>query len=321
MKKYTHAWLAFMAIKRLEDVGLSAKLPSDDCSFTNNLIEFFKSHRDDVIQGAWYPDSLIKDNSNSHVLKFDPCDEVVQELKQLPTTYLICKYGGSSPVKDKGFKMADPKDNLPDRCESIAESVVDHLKVQHSVNRGSPVSPTDNQVALWLFMLSHYVADAHVPFHCDYRKFSEGENIHGKMEGEWEKEIEHYYEIDKDNERFLYNKHYYPLMYSDKDQEYESSYLKRVENELCIRDFNESFGTGNNNVRGFIKAVCQHSYLLSFCFLPPECSPENVTLSNWKTMGSIDFEDLSAAVLTDTIDSISRILFRVWRRCDRWKKE
>ena len=90
--------------------------------------------------------------------------------------------------------MVDPKDNLPDRCESITESVVDHLKIQESEEKGSAVSPTDNQVALLLFMLSHYIADAHMPLHCDGRQFSEGKDIHAQMEKEWEDEVKNYYE-------------------------------------------------------------------------------------------------------------------------------
>jgi len=318
MKKYTHAWLAFMAIKRLEDANISGV---DDREYADSLIEWFKSHKDGVIRGAWYPDSLIKDNSNSHVLKFEPSGEAAKEFKQLPAKYLSYKYGESSPVRNMGFKLFDEKDNLPDRCESIAESVIDHLKVQESEEKGSPVSPTDNQMALWLFMLSHYVADAHVPLHCDSRKFSEEKDIHGQMEGAWDNEIEHYYKIDKGNERFFYDQYGYPLMDSDKDQEYQSSYLKKVEDELSRREFTESFGTGNKNVWDFMKATCQHSYLLSYRFLPPECNPTNVTLENWKSSGSIKFEELSVAVLSDAIDSIARILFRVWRRYMRWEKE
>ncbi|MGA2671359.1 MAG: hypothetical protein ABSF21_08120 [Dehalococcoidia bacterium] len=321
MKQFTHAWLAFMAIKRLEDAVLSP----DDHEYADSLIKWFKSNKDGVIRGAWYPDSLIKDNSNSHVLKFAPSNEPAKELKQLPEGYLSYKYSENSPVRNKGFKQVDEKDNLPDRCESFTESVVDHLKVQKSEEKGSAVSPTNNQVALWLFMLSHYVADAHVPFHCDGRKFSEEANIHGEMEGEWDKEIGKYYEIDesdKKNERFFYDPGGYPLRDPSKDQEYTSSYLKKVEDELSKRKFSELFGTGNNNVRDFMNAICQRSYLLSYYFLPEQYTPDNVKPpKDWKTLGGLlSFEDLSVAVLADAIDSIARIWFRAWRRYAKWEK-
>ena len=72
MKQFTHAWLAFMAIKRLEDANQAGKLSGTDVEDAKNLVEWFRRNKDGVIRGAWYPDSLIHDNANSHVLKFAP---------------------------------------------------------------------------------------------------------------------------------------------------------------------------------------------------------------------------------------------------------
>ena len=316
MKQYTHAWLAFMAMKRLE----YAELSKDNRCYAENLINWFKSHKDGVVHGAWYPDALIKDMANSHVLKFKPYDGAAKGFRSLPLTYLSYRYGKKSPVRGKAFIRADKHDNLPTRCEAIAHSVVDLLKVQESEEKGSPVSPTGNLVAQWLFMLSHYVADAHMPFHCDGRKFSKRKNIHGKMEKEWDDDIRRYYKIDADNERFFYDEHGYPLRNLRKTRKYESSFLKRVDNKISQRKFILSYGKQNQDVWDFMSAVCQHSYLLSYCFLPEEWNHANVTLRNWKSRGNIGFEELSVAVFSDAIDSIARIWFRVWRRYEIWKK-
>ncbi|HID20415.1 MAG TPA: hypothetical protein EYP28_05720, partial [Methanophagales archaeon] len=209
-----------MAIKRLEET----KLSDTDRRYANNLIRWFKNHKDGVTQGAWYPDSVIKDMANSHVLKLTPSDEAENKFKRLPSTYLNYHYGKSSPLWKKSFTI-EKDDNLPDRCEAIAHSVIDHLKMQESEDKGSPVSPTDNQIALLLFMLSHYVADAHMPFHCDSRRFSEGKNLHGYIEGKWDDMIRRYYRIDEDNERFFYDPDGYPLRElrdSSIDQEYQA---------------------------------------------------------------------------------------------------
>ena len=330
MKQSTHAWLAFMAIKRLEDAAfvaeLSPKLTAADHEYADGLINWFKSNKDGVIRGAWYPDSLIKDNSSSHVLKFEPCSETAEELRRLPKTYLISKHGKESPARNKNFRRADKNDNLPDRCESLTQSVVDHLKVQESEEKGSAVSPADNQVALWLFMLSHYVADAHVPFHCDGRRFSEGADIHGKMEKEWDEEVQKFYMIDEKNERFFYDRGGYPLRDSDKDREYGSTYLKEVEDELSNRVYTESadgfFGTGNGNVRDFMGAICQHSYLLSCYFVPERYDHTDIkSKDDWKSLGGLSFGKLSVAVLADAIDSIARVWFRAWRRYVGWEEK
>jgi hypothetical protein len=316
MKQFTHAWLAFMAIKRLEDAGLAAT----DGECAQSLIEWFRRHKDGVIRGAWYPDSIIKDNANSHVLKFAP-GGTTTKFKPLPAKYLSYKYGEDSPLRRQAFQVVDPKDNLPDRCESIAESVIDHLKIQESEDKGSAVSPTDNQVALLLFMLSHYIADAHMPLHCDGREFSGGNDIHGRMEKAWEDEMEGYYKIDRGNERFFYDPGGYPLRDSSHEREYQSSFLKKVGDELGSREFLISWGGENKNVWDFMVAVCQHSYLLAYCFFPQQYNPGNVTLENWQSLGTISFPDFSVAVLADAIDSIARVWFRVWRRYENWVRD
>jgi len=315
MKQFTHAWLAFMAINRLS----KTKMNYESRRYADELIKWFKNHRDGVIQGSWYPDFVIKDMANSHVLKLTPSIEADNEFKYLPTNYLNYEYGKKNPLKKESFTI-EKGDNLPDRCESIAHSVIDHLKIQKSENKGSPVSPTDNQVALLLFMLSHYIADAHVPVHCDSRKFSDGANIHGCMEGEWENMILKHYEIDKDNNRFFYDQDGYPLRDLAFDQEYQQSYLKKADDELNNRKFVISWGRQNNNTWDFMSAICQYSYLLSYYFIPKQYNHKNITSDGWKSLGSLSFEDFSVAVISDAIDSIARVWFRVWRRYVKWEK-
>lgn len=332
MKKWSHAWLAFMAVKRLEDK--KQELSGTDLKHADSFIVWFKNHKDGVVQGAWFPDELIKDMADNHVLKLAPAGKAPkgalripkEKFKALPSDYLIFRYGKDSPVRQKAFYIADKNDNLPDRCESLAEAVVDHRKVQEYENKGSPVSPTDNQVALWLCMLSHYIADAHVPVHCDYRRFSEGKNIHGKLEKVWDDEIQKYYLLNKQKTRFLYDTNGYPAPSRDlnSDELYQKSFLKAVGDELEKRKLNFSFGKDNKNVWDFMNAVCQNSYLISYRFFPPKYGPDNVTNENWKDLApppGFSLEQISTAVLADTIDSICRVWFRVWRRYEKWAKK
>jgi hypothetical protein len=230
------------------------------------------------------------------------------------------QYGKSFPLRKSSFK-AEAGDNLPDRCESIAHSVIDHLKMQETEDKGSPVAPTSNQIALLLFMLSHYVADAHMPLHCDARRFSEGMDLHGRVEGEWDDMVKRYYQIDEANERFFYDPHSYPLRDSSHEQEYQTSFLKTVENMLSDRIFAISWGAGNSNVWDFMSAICQYSYLLSYRFIPEQYNYLSVTSGNWQSLGSLSFENLSVAVFADAIDSIARIWFRIWRRYVKWERK
>jgi hypothetical protein len=327
MKKYSHAWLAFMAIKRLDDK--KGDLKPVDQQHAQSLIEWLMNHKDDVMQGAWYPDELIKDMADNHVLKFVPADKAPagttsyspDKFRPLPPEYLIFQYGKDSPVRQQNFNVADPKDNLPYRCESLAESVIDHLKVLNHTEKGSPVAPTNNQVALW----SHYIADAHVPVHCDSRRFSEGKNIHGEMEKVWDDEIKQYYKLNTQKNRFLYDPTGYPKPATDfaTDKAYQQSFLKAVDDELAKRKYDSSFGGDNNNVWDFMNAVCHNSYLVSYRFFPPQYGPDNVTTENWKNLAGPAFtiNQVSAAVLADAIDSISRVWFRIWRRYEEWESK
>ncbi len=315
MKQYTHAWLAFMAIKRLDEV--KDKLSDKNKIPAEALIKWFMNHRDGVTQGAWYPDLLYYDMKTSHVLKTTPLNGNHKEFRKLPSTYKNYEYGKNSALWNKEYKL-DKNTNLPDRCSAIAHSVIDNLKIQESEEKGSPVSPTDNHIALLLFTLSHYIADAHVPFHCDSRKFSDGSNIHGYVEGIWETEVELHFEIDEPNKRFFYDVDRYPKRNLTHDAEYQTSFLKNVDDSISIRKFLIGYGNGNNNVWDFMKAICQYSYLLSYVFIPQPYNHNTVNNNNFKSLGTISFDDLSVAVLSDAIDSIARVWLRVWRRYMKW---
>lgn len=316
MKQYTHAWLAFKAVERLERKGPSKK----NRQYSKSLVKWFKDHKDGVIQGAWYPDSVIKDMASSHVLKFTPSDTGSDEFRCLPTSCLMYAHGKESDLYRKPY-VIDKDDNLPDRCGSISHSVIDNLKMQEMEPKGSPISPTDNHVATLLFMLSHYVADAHMPFHCDSRRFSEKPDLHGHLEKQWDKEMRAHFAIDEANERFIYNPDGYPLLKPDTG--YDSSFLKEVDDDIRRRDFMMTWGTNNNNVWDFMSAICQYSYLLSYAFVPQGYDETNVNLNNWQQLNNqrFTFEELSFVVLSDAVDSIARVWLRVWRRYVRWEKK
>jgi hypothetical protein len=315
MKQYTHAWLAFMAVKRLKE----AKLKDKNKKVAQHLVDWIMHNEDDIIQGSWYPDDVIKDMATSHVLKITPSGRAKNKFKKLPKTHLVYKLMKKSQLKKKSF-VIEKDDNLPDRCESITHSIVDNAKMQRREKKGSPVAPTNNHNALRFFMLSHYIADAHVPFHCDSRRFSEKPNIHAKMETKWDSMIKSYYEIDKKHKRFLYDRHGFPLRNKKKEARYEGCYLKRIEDELSKRAFQIGYGTDRDNTWEFMSAICQYSYLLSYEFIPSKYDHKNVPKDKWDSLGSITFDDLSFAVLSDAIDSISRVWFRAWRKYMEWAK-
>ncbi len=308
MKQYTHAWLAFMAMKRLEKAELSRNYRKN----ADSLIKWFKNNRDFVVQGAWYPDSVIKDMASSHILKYTPdALSKTKTFRKLPKTYHLYKIGKESEFYRQPYSI--DRGNLPDRCESLAHSIIDNLKMQESEDKGSPISPTDNHVATIFFMLSHYIADAHMPLHCDSRAFSDEDNIHAHIEKEWDDMVRGCYSIDFDNERFFYNPDGYPLEKKD------NKLAKWIEKEIIERDFSLSWGTGNGNTWDFMSAITQYSYLTAYKMIPIDNTPENM---NWDGFKALDtgytFEDYSKFLLVDAIDSISKVWLRVWIKYQKW---
>lgn len=305
--------MAFKAIERLE----KADLAEANRKYIKGFIQWLWDHRDGVIKGAWYPDMVIKDMATSHVLKYAPNPQGTTETRGLPDTCQVTTIVPQSSVFGRPYDIVDPADNLPERCEALSHSIIDNMKMQETEEKGSPISPTDNHVATRLFMLSHYIADAHMPLHCDGRKFSSGSDIHASMEDQWDKEIRKHFSLDLSNERFFYNPEGYPLRTRS---DYSQSFLKRVDDGLGTRPFSIEYGGTNNNVLTYMLAVCQNSYFLSYAFLPQGYDETNVNTQNWKSLPGqvLDFERLSEIVFNDAIDAIARIWFRVWRRYVDW---
>jgi len=313
MKQFSHAWLAFKAVERLEKTALAY----EDRLYANELIRWLWHHRDGVIKGAWYPDMVIKDMATSHVLKFTPTAQGETAFRNLPNTCQVTAFVDQSSVRDQPYQKVDAADNLPERCEALAHSVIDNMKMREKEDRGSPISPTDNHIATRLFMLSHYIADAHMPLHCDGRKFSKHSDIHAEIESDWDKEIRKHFKLDLINERFFYNPDGYPLRTKT---DYSQTFLKRVDDGLATRAFSTGYGSDNHNVLTYMLAVCQNSYLLSYSFFPPGYDETNVNKNNWKSLPGqlLDFDRLSEVVFNDAIDAIARVWFRVWRRYVEW---
>ncbi len=313
MKQYSHAWLAFKAIERLEKAEISRYRQEAD-----ELIGWLRNHRDGLIQGSWYPDKVFKDMANGHVLKFTPDDKGQSEFRRLPPGSLFYTAGRESALYGKAYRV-DPNDNLPMRCEAWAHSIVDNLKIQETEDKGSPIVPSDNQIATSLFILSHYIADGHMPLHCDSRSFSSGKDLHAKLESVWEHEIEEHFELDKQNERFFYNRDGYPLR---RDSDYSQSFLKKVDDGLSTRPLSLEYGEGNSSVGEYMWAVCQYSYLIAYRFVPREYDDKDIDMKQWQSLpgSSMPLDKLSPLVFSEAIDAIARVWLRVWRRYSDWKK-
>ena len=308
MKKYTHAWLAFMAMKRLQ----YADIPEVNRDDAKSLVKWFHDYRDFVIEGSWYPDEVFKDMSTSHIIKYKPVKVGKEpEFKKLPKTMQMYTLGQKSDFYKKPFSIESG--NCADRCESIAHSIVDNFKILRMEERGNPLTTTNNHIAMRFFILSHYIADCHMPLHCDNRSFSSGANIHGFIETQWDNQVKKSYSIDTANNRFFYAPDGYPLVTK------MTPLMQAVEDDVLNREYLHTWGSGNGNTWDYMSAISEYSYLMAYRLIPEEYKEAELTKEIYMaTEAYSHFEEYSRIILCDAVDSIARVWLHVWARYRSW---
>ena len=315
MKKYTHAWLAMMAIKRLDMGDIpefegTGKHPKEIKRYARSLVRWFKNYRDFVVQGAWYPDDVFCDQGTSHGVKYLPGDSQLPapEFKKLPKTmeiYQLMKK--KSPLYNAPFVI--DSGNVCDRVNAMCHTIVDNFKIQFREEKGNPIGPSSTHMAMRFFILSHYIADTHMPLHCDARKF---EKVHTAIEKIWEEEVNKSYEIDKDNDRFFYDPKGYPLA-TDK----MTNLIKTVEEKIISRPFVYAWGGSKYSAWDYVSAVSEYSYMLAYEMLPQ--GSKDMTGKEYKLTPAFEnFYDYSSMLLADAVDSIARAWLHVWMRYREW---
>lgn len=307
MKKYTHAWLAMMAMKRIEKADIPAKHKEDAAA----LVKWFKDYRDFVISGAWYPDSVFKDMGTSHILKYVP-DAKSKDVsfRVMPPTLQLYQMGLSSPMYMKPFTIKSG--NLCDRCESFTESLVDSFKILESEGKGEPIVPSCNHTAMRFFILSHYIADCHMPLHCDARSISA---VHAFIEEQWDNRVRASYQLDEANNRFFYDPAGYPLVNGSLDP-----LMKAVETDLVKREFIWDWGKGCGNTWDYMSGVSQYSYLMAYRLVPADRPASEITKKWYMTTEAYTehFDEYSTIILSDAVDSIAKVWLHAWVRYRSW---
>ena len=311
MKKYTLAWLAFMAIKRLSHEQLFDSSPAL-AKEAASLVDWFMNYRDFVIEGAWYPNLVFDDQDTSHVAKYAPAERIgeASPFKKMPQYMKVSKKMEkiSTLYSEKSFKLVEG--NLCDRCNAMYHTIYDNFKIQFREEKGNPISPSANHLGMRFFMMAHYIADGHMPMHCDARPLRRIQDCIGSA---WERDVRLSYKVDVPNQRFFYDRYGYP-----KKEAKVAPLIRKVEEEILTRKINKAWGGENNNLYDYMRAVTQRSYLMSYEMFPADFSD-----MGWRDYKKTEvyqkhFEDYSAMVLADAIVSIARAWFRVWLDFHDW---
>lgn len=211
MEQRTHAWIAVRAVAFLEDASSHPK-----------LVELLKPCARHAAIGAWIPDLAdIKRggaNTQHHVLKMMPYrganpqrfvadkDELLRRLvcSSAAKNYLLQDRTLDARWWSTPYK-ADPSpgQHIANRAMGLGSVLKDLLllgspeiddlvpgSVRFIDKVDADARTTREEAALYFFMLSHFIADACMPCHCDGRPLAGyDEGLHKQLEAHWRKGV------------------------------------------------------------------------------------------------------------------------------------
>ncbi len=191
MRPCTHSYITFKAIEYLK------VFKPDSC-----LLKILIPNQKDIFKYSGILPDMLGDCRRGHVFKMDHKPELLG-LPYIKDKYKVGHDLLAGYFKDKKYTLALIKDSnvlnlpyksndknggkLPDRVEAIASNLIYGFRNGYYNDVKS--------IARFLFILSHYIADAHMPLHCDLRdKEIDGRrrlnrDIHLFIENFWESHI------------------------------------------------------------------------------------------------------------------------------------
>jgi hypothetical protein len=219
MNQRTHSWIAIRAIALLEDENGE-----------KNLVKLLRPHAREASVGAWIPDEADAKRggagsaTDNHVLKIEPYtgrqkerftthkEELLERIGKHRKTYSFLQRDNildnewwNAPYRGDAPK---PGQHLPNRAMALTTMMKDLLlmgdeRVDHLIPGNIrfaqymvPETRTQEEAtAMHFFMLSHFIADACMPCHCDGRKLAAySEGLHKELEMHWSSRVGTWFE-------------------------------------------------------------------------------------------------------------------------------
>ncbi len=112
----------------------------------------------------------------------------------------------------------------------------------------------------------------------------------------------------------------FPKLRVNPSKPYAESILKQVDDKLDKRPFRVGYGGGNDNVREYVLAISQYSYLTSYAWLPYGMTSADLDREKLEVPGALPFREMSVAALADAMDAVARVWLHDLRRFCWWKK-
>ncbi len=213
MNQPTHAWLAVEAYRKVKACSTT---PAGQKKKLAGLANLLGANLQEVVIAAWLPDALIKDMTYGHVFKNSAYSGDQAPRFTLSKKDLTCRLAADAAVPKAAFDLVPDNwwahpyrvkplgGHLPARVNALCQTARDMFKMGNadvtaltgitpagasSIDKDILYSPRNLAVMLW--MASHYIADAHMPCHCDNRAYSSTskQKTHGGIEDLWGKQV------------------------------------------------------------------------------------------------------------------------------------
>ena len=337
MKQRAHAWIALRAFKLIDDLGKAPK-----------LVELLSWYLSDAWEGAWLPDTLIADMSYGHIFKMDSNPERIGEQaigdrykashreldRKLKGKRLCLNYIRDSEELKKAYKAPDEGGQLPQRVIAISHSISDMLKLSDfplalyakkkipkayrkdiSAQKLKSLSFSPNfsarHIALSFFLLSHYISDAHMPLHCDFRDFNGRHSkrrlsvkLHPSIEEKWEGCFP-----DKD----ILTLHKYSKISID------TAVAKLPKGSLIKLDTNKKYALSTtkrqlsavkHNEEREMNYVARVSYAVARKWIDKSCKDANQLIGK----DPEKFKEVTNFIFHDAVECVARIWLKAWEK-------
>jgi len=332
MNQPTHAWLAVEAYRKIVTL---AQTEEGKKKKLDGLARLLGANLGDVVVAAWLPDSLIKDMTYGHIFKNSVYKGNQSERFTLSKKDLLSQLASTTKTPKIAFDLipndwwAQPyrvKENgghLPARVNALCQTARDMFKMgdadvveltgvkakgSETIDPAFLSSPRD--VAMILWMASHYIADAHMPFHCDNRALASTskQGTHGDIEDIWGDQVADLFHaktiLDQSPEVILRTK-------------------PPTGSKFTKIDFGHEIAQLKNSGDPWKEAVyiCRASFATSFALVPPSIAnvddqKTGVCLEDILVTGKFCGEELfwkiSQAIMADAASAIAMFWQDVW---------
>ncbi len=333
MNQPTHAWLAVEAYRKIEKASATSEGKKKKL---DGLVKLLGKNLRDVVVAAWLPDSLIKDMSYGHVFKnsvytggqttrFTLSKADLQ--KNLSPEFLapgIAFDRIDSSWWTVAYRVKENGGHLPARVNALCQTARDMLKMgdkdvvkltgiklDGSKIISDSVLSSPRDIAIMMWMLSHYVADAHMPFHSDNRALASSNKdnkAHSGIETIWGKQVSKLFHVKS-------------ILKQTPKQILEAQPPKG--SKFAGIDFGKDIGVLVNKSDPWLEAVylCRMGFAVSFSMIPPSVAAVDDRITTVTMDDILDpngfcgedlFWELSRAIMNDAVNSIARFWQDIW---------